>query len=62
MRMMRPDTALLIGTYLAIPLAATDAGLTLKRIFPDSVTVNFVGPVLSAIGVLLVTHCMAPRR
>ena len=43
MRMMRPNTALLIGTYLAIPLAATDAGLTLKRIFPNSVTIKRCG-------------------
>ncbi len=36
--------ALLVGGVIAIPLAATDIVLVLKRMFPDSVAVNYVGP------------------
>ena len=45
--------ALLVGGVIAIPLAATDIVLVLKRMFPDSVAVNYVGPALSIVGVVM---------
>jgi hypothetical protein len=42
-----------IGALATIALLATDAALSLKRLFPDSLAPNFVGPVLSVVGVLL---------
>lgn len=44
-----------IGGLAAITLLATDAVLALKRLFPDSLTPNFVGPIFSVVGVLLFT-------
>ncbi|GJE02965.1 hypothetical protein [Methylobacterium isbiliense] len=41
-----------LGIVIAIPLAATDAVLALKHVFPESVAVNFVGQALSVAGVL----------
>lgn len=45
--------ALLVGGLIAIPLAATDIVLVLKRMFPDSVAVNYLGPALAVIGVVM---------
>ncbi|WP_262031819.1 hypothetical protein [Microvirga sp. Mcv34] len=42
----------MLGVVIAIPIAATDAVLALKHLFPDSVAVNFIGPALSIAGVL----------
>lgn len=44
-----------IGALAAIALIATDAVLALKCLFPDSLAANFVGPILSVMGVLLFT-------
>ncbi|WP_198383692.1 hypothetical protein [Roseomonas sp. KE2513] len=41
-----------IGALTSIALIATDAVLALKRLFPDSLAANFVGPILSVVGVL----------
>lgn len=42
-----------IGVAVLVPLAATDAVLALKHIFPDSVAAKFVGQALSIASVLL---------
>ncbi|MFC7693955.1 hypothetical protein ACFQY5_34975 [Paeniroseomonas aquatica] len=44
-----------IGALAAIALLATDAALFLKRLLPDSLAPNFVGPILSVVGALLFT-------
>lgn len=49
----------LVGGLAAIPLAATVIVLVLKRIFPDSVAVNFIGPALSMVGVVMFLCYMA---
>lgn len=49
----------LIGGLVAIPLAATVIVLVLKRIFPDSIAVNFLGPVLAAVGVVMFLRYLA---
>lgn len=59
---MRPNGNLVAGALIAIPLAATDTVLLLKRFFPHSIAVNFVGPALSIAGVLLVVRCLKRGR
>ena len=60
--MKRPNIALLVGALLIIPVAATDIVLVLKRVFPDSVALNFIGPALSVVGVSLFCRYVARRR
>jgi hypothetical protein len=50
------------GALAAIALLATDAALALKRLFPDSLAANFVGPILSVVGVLLFTWYLRRRN
>lgn len=49
--------AFLLGVLVAISLAATDAALALKRMFPDSIVADFAGPALSIAAVLLALRC-----
>lgn len=49
----RRSQALLAGRLAAVVLIATDVTLALKRLMPDSVAANFIGPFLSVIGVML---------
>lgn len=51
--------ALLVGGLVAIPLAATDIVLVLKRMFPDSIAVNFLGPALAVVGVVMFLRYIA---
>jgi hypothetical protein len=58
----RSRTAFLVGGLIAVPLAATNLVLVLKRIFPDSIAVNFIGPVLCVLGVLLLVMYLRRER
>lgn len=51
-----------IGVLAMITLVATDVALALKRLFPDSLAANFVGPILSVAGVLLFTWYLKRRN
>lgn len=58
----RSKTAFLVGGLIAIPLAATNLVLALKRIFPDSIAVHFIGPLLCVLGVLLLVMYLRRER
>ena len=47
------------GMLIAIPLASTVAVLLLRRMFPDDIWPNFLGPAASALAVL---WCMKNRN
>lgn len=51
-----------IGVLVMVTLLATNVALALKRLFPDSLAPNFVGPILSVAGALLFTWYLKRRN
>lgn len=53
--------ALLIGCLIVVVLIATDITLALKRAIPDSAAVNYIGPVLAAVGAIIAVRRFGGR-
>lgn len=50
-----------VGMLAAIVLVATDVALGLRRLFPDSLAPNLVGPFIAITGVLLFRRHLTKR-
>ena len=52
----------ILGVLTMIALGSTMIVLLLKRAYPEIVAINFLGPLLSIVGVLIFVRILWPRR